>query len=207
MSNPETLSAKQGALVGVAASVASGCRPCLRTWVQAARAQGACERGVRLAIETGLAVRAAATQEMADFAEALQGVPPVVDEAFKAERTGLIELFSCVAALCVHSTVGVERHIDSGRGYGVNTEQLSAAAAIGRAVHDATCRTVEDVLLRAKLSDKPTLAGNWCCESLSAAATAPSGGCACTGTTQTKPEPEPELGPEPGCACGCGRTS
>ncbi len=192
MSSPETLSATQEALVGVTASVASGCRPCLRIWMHAARGQGACERSLRLAIETGLAVRAAATQEMADFAEALQGTPPAVDDAFRADRAGQIEVLSCVAALCIHSTVGVERHIDSARGYGVNTEQLSAAAAIGRAVHDTTCKTLEEVLARAKLDEKPALAGNWCCASLRSATAEP----ASSGTEAT-----PANSTEPGCCC------
>ena len=181
MSLHETLCAKEEALAGIAASIASGCRPCTRRWLQAARAQGACERSIRLAIETGLAVRADATREMADFADAQQGSPPDLDDAFRTDRTRLVEVFSCGAALAVRSAVGLERHIDSARGYGATTAQISTAVSIGRAVCTMAGQEVEKVIGRSALDASPTFSGNWCCEALSAGAVAPETGCGCAG--------------------------
>lgn len=181
MSDNENLSAKEEALAGIAASVASGCRPCTRSWIHAARTHGACERGIRLAIDAGLAVRAEATREMADFADAQQGAPPELDDAFRADRTRLVEVLSCGAALAARSAVGVERHIDSARGYGATTEQISAAVAVGRAICKEAEKQVEKVVQRSDLVATPSLSGNWCCETLRAEAAAPSTGCGCGG--------------------------
>ncbi len=166
---------------GIAASIASGCRPCTRRWLQAARAQGACERSIRLAIEAGLAVRADATREMADFADAQQSNPPELDDAFRADRARLFEVFSCGAALAVRSAVGVERHIDSARGLGATTAQISTAVSIGRAVCKMAGEQAEKVIGRSGLDPTPTFSGNWCCESLSAGAVAPETPCGCPG--------------------------
>jgi alkylhydroperoxidase/carboxymuconolactone decarboxylase family protein YurZ len=181
MSQNEPLTAKQEALAGVAASIASGCRPCTRIWMQAARKQGACERSIRLAIDSGLAVREAATREMADFAEAQQGAVPDVDDAFRAERTSLIEVFSCAAATAAQTALGLERHIDSARGYGATTEQISVAVAIGRAIRKEAGKQVEKVVNRCELTAAPSLAGEWCCETLKSDAAEPPKGCCCDG--------------------------
>lgn len=181
MSSNEALSAKEEALTGIAASIASGCRPCTRRWLKAAQSTGACDRSIRLAIEVGLAVRAEATAEMADFADALQAAPPQVDDAFRAERTRLIEIFSCSAAIAVQSAVGLERHIDTARGYGATTAQLSTAVGIGRATRKMGGEQAEKVVARAELDATPAFAGNWCCDSLSTGSVGPEGGCGCGG--------------------------
>ena len=177
----QNLSAKEEALVGIAASVASGCRPCTRSWIRAARQQGACERGIRLAIESGLAVREAATREMADFAEAQQGTVPDLDAAFRADRTSLVEVLSCAAAIGVQSSVGLERHIDSARGYGATTQQISAAVVLGRAIRHEAGKQVEKVVARSDLEAAPALRGSWCCETLLAEGSAPAEECGCRG--------------------------
>ena len=180
MATDEALSPKEEALIGIAASIAGGCRPCTRRWLKAARSAGACERSVRLAIETGLSVHATATREMADFAEAQQGSVPDVDEAFQSARARFVELLSCGAALAARSAVGLERHLDSARGFGATPPQIGTALAIGRAVGEMAAEEAQKVIRRAGLDGPATLSGPWCCDTLSAATKAP-GGCGCTG--------------------------
>jgi alkylhydroperoxidase/carboxymuconolactone decarboxylase family protein YurZ len=180
MATDEALSPKEEALIGMAASIAGGCRPCARRWLKAARSAGACERSVRLAIETGLAVHATATREMADFAEAQQGSVPDVDEAFRSSRARFVELLSCGAALAARSAVGLERHLDSARGCDATPAQIGTALAIGRAVGEMAAEEAQKVIRRSGLDGPATLSGPWCCETLSAAAKA-QGGCGCAG--------------------------
>jgi alkylhydroperoxidase/carboxymuconolactone decarboxylase family protein YurZ len=173
-----TLSIKEEALAGITASIAAGCRPCTRRWMHAARGAGACERGIRLAVETGLAVRSAATREMADFAAALQPGAPEVDEAFRAERARLVEVLACGAALAVRSVEGLEQRIMAASDRGATPTQIGSAIAIARAVAKASGDEAEKVVTCADLGPQPTLSGKWCCETLSSADHAP---CACEG--------------------------
>jgi alkylhydroperoxidase/carboxymuconolactone decarboxylase family protein YurZ len=172
------LSIKEEALAGVAASIAAGCRPCTRRWVHAARKAGACERGIRLAVETALAVRSAATREMADYAATLQAGAPEVDEAFRSERARLAEVLACGAALAVRSVEGLEERILSACDRGATPAQIGSAILIARAVAKASGDEAEKVVAHADLGPQPTLSGQWCCESLSVADRAP---CDCEG--------------------------
>jgi alkylhydroperoxidase/carboxymuconolactone decarboxylase family protein YurZ len=176
--DPAALSIKEEALAGVTASIAAGCRPCTRRWLHAARGAGACERGIRLAVETGLAVRSAATREMADYAATLQAGPPEVDETFRAERARLVEVLACGAALAVHSVEGLEQRIMSACDRGATPAQIGSALAIARAVSKASGDEAEKVVTHADLGPQPKLSGKWCCETLSAADRAP---CDCEG--------------------------
>ena len=158
------LSAKEESLAALAASIAAGCRPCTSHWLDQARAKGACERGVRLAVETGLSVRTRATAAMAEFAASLQARPPVLDEAFRSQRAGLIEVMACGAALAVRSTTELEQRIDLARRRGVSTEQIGAALALARGVRAAAGKEVDKVVEQAGLDVHAKLAGTLCCE-------------------------------------------
>jgi alkylhydroperoxidase/carboxymuconolactone decarboxylase family protein YurZ len=171
------LSVKEEALAGLAASVAAGCRPCARRWLSAARSAGACERGLRLAIETGLSVRSDATREMADFAAALQADPPELDQAFRSERARLVEVLACGAALALNSSEGLERHIGAARSHGASHAQIGASLAIAHAVRNAAGDEAANVVQRAGVDVAPRLSGKWCCESLRVADPAPPCGC------------------------------
>ena len=98
------LPAKEKILVGIGAAVAAGCRPCTRTLLRAARTAGACERSIRLAIETGLYAGTCATREVAAWAEAEQGAAPELDAAFRGEKEKLVAMVLAGAALAANST-------------------------------------------------------------------------------------------------------
>ena len=176
-----TLSVKEEALAGLATSIAAGCRPCTRRWLDEARAAGACERGIRLAMETGLSIRTSATSAMADFAASLQVGPPVVDEAFKSERARLVEVFACGAAFAVRSPEDLEHRISLARGRGATSAQMGAALAISRAVCAAASKEVDKVVRDEGLDVRPKLAGTWCCDAPSETAPAREPGCGCNG--------------------------
>jgi alkylhydroperoxidase/carboxymuconolactone decarboxylase family protein YurZ len=172
------LSVKEEALAGLAASIAAGCRPCTRRWLNEARAAGACERGIRLAIETGLSVRSSATSAMADFAASIQAGSPELDQAFRSERARLTEVFACGAALSLRSTEDFKRRLAAARQHDATGTQIGAALAIARAVCTVAGEEVEKVIRRAELDTAPRLAGKWCCESLDPV---PAKGCGCGG--------------------------
>jgi hypothetical protein len=103
MSNDD-LAAKEKILVGLGAAMAAGCRPCTRTLIRAARAAGACERGIRLAIETGLYAATCATRDMATRADPGQGAAPELATAFRTEKARLTALVLAGATLAANST-------------------------------------------------------------------------------------------------------
>jgi alkylhydroperoxidase/carboxymuconolactone decarboxylase family protein YurZ len=175
------LSVKEETLAGLAASIAAGCRPCTRRWLHESRVAGACERGIRLAIETGLSVRTSATSAMADFAASIQAGAPELDDTFRSERARLTEVFACGAALSLRSTENLKGRIDSARQHGATGTQIGAVFAIARAVCATAGEEVEKVVRRAGLEAAPKLAGKWCCEALSVADPAPPAGCGCGG--------------------------
>ena len=175
------LSPKEKSLAALAAYIAAGCRPCTSHWLDEARAKGACERGVRLAIETGLSVRTSATGAMADFAASLQAGPPVLDEEFRSQRAGLIEIMACGAAFAVRSTTELEHHIDLARRSGAGTEQIGAALVLARGVRAAAGKEVDKVVEQAGLDVRARLAGTSCCEKPAAGDSAPVSTCGCHG--------------------------
>jgi alkylhydroperoxidase/carboxymuconolactone decarboxylase family protein YurZ len=173
------LSPKEESLAALAASIAVGCRPCTSHWLDQARAKGACERGVRLALETGLAVRTSATGAMAEFAASLQAGPPVLNEEFRSQRAGLIEVMACGAAFALRSTTELERRIDLARRRGVSTEQIGAALVLARGVRAGAGKEVDKVVEQAGLDVHAKLARALCCEAPVATESAPV--CNCSG--------------------------
>ena len=171
------LSAKEEALAALAASIAAGCQPCTRSWIDEARTRGACERSVRLAMETGLSVRGSATNSMTKFADSLQASPPAVDEEFRSQRAGLIDVMACAAAFAVRSSTDLEHFIDLGRKRGASADQLGAALAMARGVRAGADKEVDKIVRQAGLDVRVKLAGTSCCEV--AASSAP--GCGYAG--------------------------
>lgn len=132
------LSAKETALVGVALSVASGCRPCTERYVRAAEEAGACKRGIRLAIVTALAARQSATTEIAAWAESLQGETPTLDEAFLAPRAMWQAIYSTGAAFAQRDTKGILDGKARATASGATAAQLAAVLAQARAILDTS---------------------------------------------------------------------
>ena len=174
------LQAKEQILVGIGAAVAAGCRPCTRTLLRAARAAGACERGIRLAIETGLYAGTCATREMAAWAEAEQGAAPELDAAFRAEKEQLTALVLAGAALAASSTELLGRYLAEAEALDWSKGEIEGALAAAHTVARTAAAKVESAAARRGFRlEKVTSA--YCKEVEESEAGAPpaTGGCGC----------------------------
>jgi hypothetical protein len=186
MSNND-LSAKEKILVGIGAAMAAGCRPCTRTLIRAARAAGACERGIRLAIETGLYAGTCATRDMAMWAEAEQGAAPELDTAFRAEKEKLTALVLAGATLAANSTELLGRCLGEAEALDWSKGEIKAALAAAHTVAETAAKKIEAAAARLgfSLQDAPSA----CCpdgEESEAAEPPAAGGCSCAQGTDCK---------------------
>jgi AhpD family alkylhydroperoxidase len=178
----ETLPTKQKHLIGVGAAVAAGCQPCTSSFVAAAHTAGACERGVRMAIEAGLKARNDAGDSMASFVDGAFAKPEV-DAAFKAERKQLEALIAVAAALASNAASVLEARIHSARVLGATDEQIRLAGQIGVTARRGAEKEADAVLGRA-LGDDGT--SKPCCSG--GPASAPSGASPCGCSSGGSPE-------------------
>ena len=146
------LSEKEKGLVGIGAAVAAGCQPCTRSLIRAARAAGACERGIRLAIETGLAARTSATEAMALWAETEQGQAPVLDATFRLEKERMASLISAGAAYAANSTATLDGQIENAQSHDWTNVQIAEALTVGSTVAKTAAAKVEVAATRLGLS-------------------------------------------------------
>jgi AhpD family alkylhydroperoxidase len=159
----DVLSEKERALISLAASVGSGCRPCTEHHVKSVRAAGACERSVRLAVETALTGRTSATAAMAEWAEGCQGSTPEVDREFRAGKRLVTELMSIATAVAVNSAPDLEPHLATAQQSGATAEQIRSAIRIARQIQRVaqekveaiTNRLEEQVSLNARITATP----------------------------------------------------
>jgi alkylhydroperoxidase/carboxymuconolactone decarboxylase family protein YurZ len=174
------LPAKEKILVGIGAAVAAGCRPCTRTLIRAARAAGACERGIRLAIETGLYAGTCATREMAAWAEAEQGPAPGLDIAFRSEKEKLTALVLAGAALAANSTELLGRYVGEAEALDWSKKEIEGALAAAYTVAKTAATKAHAAAARLGLSLKE-VASAYCkeAEESDAAEPATTGGCGC----------------------------
>jgi AhpD family alkylhydroperoxidase len=174
------LPAKERILVAIGAAVAAGCRPCTRTLLRAARATGACERSIRLAIETGLYAGTCATREMAAWAEAEQGAAPELDGAFRAEKEKLTALVLAGAALAANSTDLLGRYLGEAEALDWSKEEIEAALDAAHTVAKTAAAKVEAAAARRGFTLKK-VASAYCKDEKESDADDPpaAGGCSC----------------------------
>ena len=176
------LSAKEKALVGIGAAMAAGCQPCTRSLIQSARAAGACERSIRLAIETGLAARTRATEAMACWAETEQGQAPVIEAPFRLEKEKMATLIAAGATYAANSTATLDSQIENTRAHDWTNIQIAEAFTVGRAVAQTAANQVEAAAKRQGLS--PVESDQSCCGNkpkAEAVQTPAPVGCGCSG--------------------------
>lgn len=131
MTMTETLSPKQKHLIGVGAAIAAGCHPCTSSFASAAREQGACGRGVRLALEVGLSVREEANTACEQFANTTFERPEI-DAALRAERAQLSALVGLAAAVASNAATSLPARIEAARATGATDDQIRTAVQIAR---------------------------------------------------------------------------
>jgi alkylhydroperoxidase/carboxymuconolactone decarboxylase family protein YurZ len=176
MTTTETLPTKQKHLIGVSASIAAGCQPCTRSFVEAAKAADACDRGVRFSLEAGLDGRQAALADMATFTE--HSFPkPELDAAFRADRVLLGALMGVATALASNASHLVKARIEAAKTLGATDEQIRLAGLIARTAKRGAEKQAEAAFAEA-LGDAPPAdaqAKAGCADNGAAA----SGGCGC----------------------------
>ena len=162
MSTDETLPIKQRHLIGIGAALAAGCEPCTASYVASARAEGACERGVRFAIEKGLEGRDASTVDMSDFANETFAHPEL-DAAFRSERALLGALIGVAAAIASNAASSLKSRIDAARSLGATDSIIRAAVAIAetakRGAENATVTALNTALGRVVDAEAPSCCG------------------------------------------------
>jgi hypothetical protein len=109
---------------------------------------GACERGIKLAIETGLYAGTCATREMAAWAEAEQGAAPELDAAFRGEKEKLAALVLAGAALAANSTELLGRYLAEAEALDWSKEEIEAALAAAHTVASSAAAKVESAAAR-----------------------------------------------------------
>jgi AhpD family alkylhydroperoxidase len=144
--NDPVLPAQAKTLIALGASVAAGCQPCTEFQVKAARAAGACDRGIQVAVEAALGLRQAATRSMDRWSERCQGARVELDARFRAETRVLAELVSVASAICVQSVPDLILHLAEARQSGATAGQIRAAAAIAKSVRNAAMEQIEAAL-------------------------------------------------------------
>jgi hypothetical protein len=179
MPNSE-LQPKEKILVGIGAAVVAGCRPCTRTLIRAARAAGACERSIKLAVETGLYAGTCATREMAAWAEAEQGAAPELDAAFRGEKEKLVAMVLAGAALAANSTELLGRYLGDAEALDWSKEEIEAALATAHTVARTAAAKVESAAARRGFTLKKVTSA-YCAEVEESEAGEPpaAGGCGC----------------------------
>ena len=175
-----TLSARDKTLIAVGAAIAAGCRPCLERTVQLARGAGACERSIRLAIETALEARARQIEGLAEWAETVQGGKPEVDESFRQERARLVDLVTCGSALALRDAKSLPARLAAAMETGSNERMIASALAIARSVAETATSVAEAAisnLVRSAAADPVPCCG------VDRPVESPSRGCSCDPAT------------------------
>ena len=182
----ETLPTKQKHLIGVGAAIAAGCQPCTSSFVAAAHATGACDRGVRVAIEAGLKAREAAGSSIVAFSDEAFAKPEV-DADFRAERRQLEALIGVAAALASNTAPLLDARVRAARDLGATDEQIRLAGHIGVTARRGAEKEADAALARA-LGDathesrcEPTNAGAGQCGAADSGQAAP---CGCAQTSR-----------------------
>jgi AhpD family alkylhydroperoxidase len=136
---------KEHALIAIGASLAAGCQPCTAHHIKAARAAGACNRSVTLAVETGLAMRDSATRFMTDWAAECQGPRSEIDAEFRTQKQRIADLTAVAAALALNSAADLEKSLAAARSRGASSDEIEAALAIARTIRQTAQEKVEAV--------------------------------------------------------------
>jgi hypothetical protein len=111
--------------------------------IRAARAAGACERGISLAIETGLYAGTSATRTMASWAESEQGAAPELDTEFRVEKEKITALILAGASLAANSTELLGRYVGEAEAVDWSRGQIDAALVAAHTVSRTAATKIE----------------------------------------------------------------
>lgn len=150
---------KDRELISIAASIASGCEPCIRFHLGAARLAGASDGAISQAVHDALAVRRQATEGIAQFAK--QHAEGFNSTLSGADNSLIGELASISAAAAVNSVSDLETHLAAARTLGATKGQVLSAIKIAGAVKGTAEGRLHDAAGRV-LREKPVEKGSCC---------------------------------------------
>lgn len=168
MGNNNELNEIERELIAVGASIAAGCQPCTEYHVKAARAAGACDKGIVLAVETALSGRDSATRTMGEWAVQFQGSRPEADTEFRVQKRLVVELTLVAAAAAVNSVPNLQKHLAAARQSGARPDQIRYAIDMARRIKRAAEQKIEAItskLDEAVQSTAPATSESRCCGS------------------------------------------
>lgn len=148
MSKTAGLTETQQELIAVGVSIAAGCKPCTAYHLKAARATGASDEEIRLAVAYALEMRRSATEIMARLADKLLGSAPEIGTSSPAEKSLTDVLISAGAAFAVNCGTNLESHLNAARQMGATDYQMQITLTIARAVKNMADQKVEAAAAR-----------------------------------------------------------
>jgi alkylhydroperoxidase/carboxymuconolactone decarboxylase family protein YurZ len=143
MSEDTILTTKQKELIALGASIAAGCQPYTIHYLQGARAVGASERGVTMAITAGADVRRAATEGMAAWGIDQLGSTTELPDQWLSQRRLTRALVFVAAAFAANSVPEFLRLADEAHRLGATDRHMQVAVAIARKVKRAATEKIE----------------------------------------------------------------
>lgn len=138
------LSEKDGEIIAVGASVASGCLPCTKFHIRAASLAGASEAEILQAVRDATRVRRVATEIMAKAG----GLHPddACQSAMDSEtRVPIRELVSISAAYAINCATSLEAHLEAARALAATDRQVFSAIEIACGIRDVATRKAKAV--------------------------------------------------------------
>lgn len=157
------LSTHDKTLIGVAISVAAGCRPCTSHYLGEARKAGASGTAIENAVAQAVCVRTSATAGMRRHALDL---PPTDEGCGCAAAERLDELIALGAALAVNCTANVDKHLAAVRALEVPQADIDEMAAMATHIRSQAIRRAEGRLGAEAPQQGPLAApqtfGKWC---------------------------------------------
>ena len=124
--------------------MAAGCEPCTKHHVSEARAAGANDRQMRLAVDDALCVRRNATDVIGRHSDVLLGVTPGAAAACCNEKSVLRELTSISAAFAVNCPNNLATHMAAARRQGATERQIQTAIGLARSIKKVAASHVEN---------------------------------------------------------------
>lgn len=122
-----SLTLKEKELANIAASVATGCKPCTDYHFNKARETGASDQEIRQAISGALAVRDRAREIMESHGLKRLGIVREADADNDAGATTRVDqLVRIAAAYSVNCTSSLQKHVAAARSLGVTEEEIES---------------------------------------------------------------------------------
>ncbi len=164
MSKNAVLQTIEKEIIALGASVGAGCQPCTAHHIEAARAAGACEKRVTLAVTAAADVRRPAAEEMKAWGIGQIGGAAELPDDWLAQRRLIRSLVSAAAAFAMNSVPEFRRCAEEAHHHGATDQQIQVAVTIARKIKGGAAEKIEAVAqqLLAEYQPEEQLVGGRC---------------------------------------------